>query len=169
MNLKTTAGSALGKARPWLVPLLAGVVLTLIVLAVISRLGGDRSHDAQVPSDEPAEYLYLDGARVLAYLAQFDGGNFTSEQLTSKLSNSKSGKLAIENAIELGEETAEEQSVTREIAPTVAGNFVELLAKLESHGGLEKSGSAAFAAKSTNFRRVSSSCSEPIPCDRRST
>jgi hypothetical protein len=134
-------GSALFSKRV-LIPMAIGAALAI---AVHSYLGSRAdAGKAEVPSDEPAEYLYLDGARVLDYLAQFDGGTFTSEQLTNKLSTSQDGKLAIENAIELGEKSTEEQSVTREIAPTAAGNFVELLDKLESHGGLEKIGLGRF-------------------------
>ena len=140
---RRVAGRVLSKSV--LVPLAAGVALTLVALAIFSHLvGGGDAGKAEAPTDEPAEFLYLDGARTLAYLAQFDGGNFTSEQLTNKISNTQNGKVAIENAFELGEESSEEQSVTREIAPTAAGNFVELLSKLEGHHGLDKIGLGRF-------------------------
>ncbi len=95
------------------------------------------------PADGPAEFLYLDGARVLAYLAQFDGGTFTSEQLSRKISNSQSGKVAVEGALELGATSAQEQSLSRTITPTAAGNYIELLSKLEG-GSLTKIGLPYF-------------------------
>jgi hypothetical protein len=123
------------------------VVICVLAFVLLSGFfhGAHGTHTGtEVPTDEPAEYLYLDGARVLAYLAQFDGGNFTSEQITSQISESQSGKIAVQDALELGESLNEERSVTREIAPTAAGNFVELLAKLEEHHSLDPIGLGRF-------------------------
>jgi len=124
---------------------MAAVLCVVVVLLVVGSRSGRGGHSGtEVPTDEPAEYLYLDGARALAYLAQFDGGNFTSEQITSQISESQNGKIAVQDALELGESLSEERSVTREIAPTAAGNFVELLSKLEEHHGLDPIGLGRF-------------------------
>lgn len=109
------------------------VLVVVIALLAFSRMSaGGAGEDAQFPAAGPAEFLYLDGTRVLAYLAQFDGGNFTSEQLTSKLASSQSSTIAVEKALELGQSSEREQSVVKQISPTAAGNFIELLSKLES-------------------------------------
>jgi len=103
-------------------------------LLLVSGAFSKGRHEPAFPANGPAEFLYLDGARVLAYLAQFDGGNFTSEQLTRRLSSEQSGKVSVQDALELGESSAAEESVSRTITPTAAGNYIELLSKLEGHG-----------------------------------
>ncbi len=109
--------------------------LALLVLAGLWVHAQLESHPekASISTHTPAEFLYLDGRRVLAYLAQFEGGRFTTEQLTSKVANTKNGKVAVD-AVEIGEKSQEERSVARQITATAAGNYVELLTKLESHG-----------------------------------
>lgn len=128
----------------------AGLLKTVAIAAVAASLalvlpgafaGGPRQ--PAFPADGPAEFLYLDGARVLAYLAQFDGGNFTSEQLSRKISDNRTGKIAVEGALELGDTSSQEQSLSRTITPTAAGNYIELLSKLEN-GDLKKIGLPYF-------------------------
>jgi hypothetical protein len=111
---------------------LAAIVATVVLLA-LGAFSKGRSEPA-FPADGPAEFLYLDGARVLAYLAQFDGGNFTSEQISRKISDTQNGKVSVEDALELGETSQQEQSISRTITPTAAGNYIELLSKLEGNG-----------------------------------
>jgi hypothetical protein len=108
-------------------------IVALLTVLVSGGFSGTRSEPA-FPADGPAEFLYLDGARVLAYLAQFDGGTFTSEELSRKISDSQNGKVSVENALELGETSQQEQSLSRTITPTAAGNYIELLSKLEGNG-----------------------------------
>jgi hypothetical protein len=117
--------------------LLKAVGLAAAVAAVALVASGAFSrgrNEPAFPADGPAEFLYLDGARVLAYLAQFDGGNFTSEQISRKISDTQNGKVSVENALELGETSQQEQSLSRTITPTAAGNYIELLSKLEGNG-----------------------------------
>jgi hypothetical protein len=107
--------------------------------------GGVSRHQPAFPAHGPAEFLYLDGTRVLAYLAQFDGGTFTSKQLTSKSSDTVNSKVSVESALELGETSQQEESISKQITPTAAGNFIELLSKLEKlHDGLETIGLGRF-------------------------
>ncbi|HET7484899.1 MAG TPA: hypothetical protein VFJ64_05915 [Solirubrobacterales bacterium] len=110
----------------------AVAAIILLTLLASGKFSSDPSQPG-FPGDGPAEFLYLDGSRVLAYLAQFDGGKFTSEQLTRESSETQSGKLAVQ-ALELGETVQQKQSLSRTITPTAAGNYIELLAKLKQHG-----------------------------------
>jgi hypothetical protein len=124
-----------------IVGLVAAVAVgTLLVSGALSN----QRHQPAFPADGPAEFLYLDGARVLAYLAQFDGGNFTSEQLTRRTAETQNGKVSVEDALELGETAQQEESVSRTITPTAAGNYIELLSKLEGLGSLKTIGLRRF-------------------------
>ena len=133
------------KRQHWLLKAAALVALAAVLIVVISGRGsGDRRGAPEFPASGPAEFLYLDGARVLAYLAQFDGGNFTSSQLTSTTSSSENSKISVQDAFELGEASEQSQSVSKTITPTAAGNYIELLSKLEALHGLEKIGLGRF-------------------------
>lgn len=133
------------KRQHWLLKALALVALAAVLVFVISgRRSGEPRREPEFPASGPAEFLYLDGARVLAYLAQFDGGNFTSSQLTSTTSNSQNSKISVQDAFELGEASEQAQSVSKTITPTAAGNYIELLSKLEGLHGLKKIGLGRF-------------------------
>jgi hypothetical protein len=122
-------------------------VAAAVAWLVWGPLSGDGTGGGAARSlgDAPAEFLYLDGAKVLAYLAQFNGGTFTSKQITNKASDSASGKVSIQNAIELGEATQREESVSAQITPTAAGNYIELLSELETDpDGLKTIGLGRF-------------------------
>jgi hypothetical protein len=110
-----------------------GVFAAALTLLVSGAFSGGHTEPA-FPAGGPAEFLYLDGDRVLAYLAQFDGGNFTSEQLTRKISDTQNSKISVQDALELGETSQQEVALSRTITPTAAGNYIELLSKLEGHG-----------------------------------
>jgi hypothetical protein len=147
----STTGQRLGSAkqavsaRGWPVKSAALVAFLLAAALLFSAVfSGHRQTTPPFPASGPAEFLYLDGARVLAYLAQFDGGNFTSEQLTRKVSDTESSKLSLEEALELGDASQQEQSVARNITPTAAGNYIELLSKLEAVHGLKTIGLGRF-------------------------
>lgn len=132
-------------ARGW--PFKSIALIAFLLAAALLFFGvfsGHRQMSPAFPASGPAEFLYLDGARVLAYLAQFDGGNFTSEQLTRKVSDTESSKLSLEEALELGDTSQQEQSVARNITPTAAGNYIELLSKLEAVHGLKTIGLGRF-------------------------
>jgi hypothetical protein len=75
----------------------------------------------------PGEFLYLDSERALAYLAQMQGGTTESEQLSSKLTKSVSGKLVLKDLFEGGSAEEGESRTERQITPTAASSYVELL------------------------------------------
>ena len=132
------------KKHGWrLVTAFLAAVVTVAVLVPLLFDGG--SAEPKFPANGPAEFLYLDGNRVLAYLAQFDGGNFTTKKLTSKSSDTVNAKVSVQSAFELGDTSQQEESTSKEIKATAAGNYIELLAKLESlDEGLDTIGLARF-------------------------
>ncbi|HEU4943538.1 MAG TPA: hypothetical protein VFT10_00085 [Solirubrobacterales bacterium] len=81
--------------------------------------------------DRPIEFLYLDGARVEAYLAQMDGGTFARQRLSQKLTEAASGEITVPNAGKAGASFSEENFFEREVTATAASRFVELLHDLE--------------------------------------
>lgn len=130
------------RANPW--PLVSALLAAVAVFLLLGSFGGGGRQDPKFPADGPAEFLYLDGSRVLAYLAQFDGGNFTTKKLTEKSSSELSGSIGLQG-VEGSEKSQNEASTSKEIKATAAGNYIELLAKLESlHGGLKTIGLRHF-------------------------
>jgi hypothetical protein len=145
LSIKDTAsGAANGvKKNPW--PLVVFVlVAAVVVLLFHGPLSGDGRGEPRFPANGPAEFLYLDGTRVLAYLAEFDGGNFTTKKLTEKSSDELSGSIGFQG-VEGGEKSQNEELTSKEIKATAAGNYIELLAKLEDlHDGLTTIGLGRF-------------------------
>jgi hypothetical protein len=114
-------------------------------IAVLVAERRDSEGSPAFPADGPAEFLYLDSGRVIAYLAQIDGGTFTSKTLTHKLTESAGGKLGVQGALELTGEIAQEDAISRVVTPTAAANYFELLGNLEGlDGGLERIGLSQF-------------------------
>jgi hypothetical protein len=103
-----------------------------------------RREASEFRANGPAEFLYLDRARVIAYLAQMEGGTFNTETLTSKLSNEANGKLALQNVGEIGGASSEENSLARDVTPTAAADYFELLKKLDGQQGLTTIGLGRF-------------------------
>lgn len=111
--------------------LAALVVFFLSIVGLLSILGQwppfDDGETAEAPSRRPAEFLYLDGERVLAYLAQYRGGNTISESQSQKLSKTLKGDLKLEGLLEAGASSTQEDSTQRVLAPTAASSFMALL------------------------------------------
>lgn len=131
--------------KPW------GLCLAGALLLVIGILigwqpweGADKSRHNEFPAGAPAEFLYLDRARVIAYLAQLEGGTFTTETLTSKLSHDVSGKLAFQNFGEIGGSSSEENSLARDLTPTAAADYFAFFNGLDDGEGLETIGLGRF-------------------------
>lgn len=147
MSVQGKAKSAVGavKQQPCLCKLFElAVIIAAVVWFVTGFDSGNGNNDPQFPANGPPEFLYLDGTRVLAYLAEFDGGNFTTKQLTEKSSNEVSGSVGFQG-VEGGEKQQSEESTSKEIKATAAGNYIELLAKLENlHHGLTTIGLGRF-------------------------
>ncbi len=149
-NLKGAAKST----SKWLLGLsaVAKVIASLVALAVavslvllVMEIREDPSGSPEFPADGPAEFLYLDSGRVIAYLAQIDGGTFTSKTLTHKLTDSAGGKVGVKDALEITGTVSREDSVSRVVTPTAAANYFELLGDLEDlDGGIERIGLGSF-------------------------
>lgn len=107
-----------------------GAHLLFGVLGVHLSTNDGPSGNPNFPHGGPAEFLYLDSARVGAYLGQVDGGSFDSEKVTRKLTDTLSGKLTLAGAGEAGGSKSEESFVEREVKPTEASNFFALYAGL---------------------------------------
>jgi hypothetical protein len=105
---------------------------------------GDQDEASQFPAGGPAEFLYLDRARVIAYLAQMEGGTFTTETLTSKLAKEGNGKLAVEGLGEIGGSVSEENSLARDLTPTSAADYFAFLRDLKARHGLDTIGLGRF-------------------------
>lgn len=121
-------------------------LLALILLYVVLCLLGVRVTTASDPAGAPnfpdggpAEFLYLDSARVDAYLGQINGGSFDSEKVTHKLTESLDGKVGVAGA-EAGASRAQESLSEREVKPTEASRFFALYQGLEKEGDLHTVG-----------------------------
>ena len=84
------------------------------------------------PDTPPAEYLYLDTARVLAYLGQIEGGltaleTRTTSQAKSVTSGLKGGLLA-----DIGGSASTSASIEQVVSPTATDRFFSLVIKLRS-------------------------------------
>lgn len=125
-----------------------GGLLLLVVLGAIAWIFGLRVCFHEEPAEEPisanfppggpAEFLYLDNARVAAYLAQVDGGVFSNEKQSQKLTRTLSGKLNVQNTLEASASKATENSVEREVTPTAASSFFALEAGLKNQKVLKR-------------------------------
>jgi hypothetical protein len=147
---KTAATSV--KRQPCLCKVFELAVIVAAVVWLVTRpLSCDGNGNPQFPANGPPEFLYLDGTRVLAYLAEFDGGNFTTKKLTEKSSNELSGSIGLQG-VEGSEKSQNEESTSKEIKATAAGNYIELLAKLENlHDGLTTIGLGRFEHEVSNL------------------
>ena len=126
---------------------LVGVAAVALIAFVVVHLteGGESSLSTPFPADGPAEFLYLDSGRVIAYLAQLDHGIFSSETLTEELSKTANGKVNVASAVELGAEISRKNSLSRVVTPTAAANYFELLSDLKGlHNGLDQIGLRNF-------------------------
>jgi hypothetical protein len=132
----------------------SGVAATLALLAIAANLlfglgdGGESGSTATLnfPAGGPVEFLYLDSSRVAAYLAQFNGGSFTNEKESRKLTDTLKGGLNVDG-IEAGGSKAQEDFVEREITPTAANQFLALSTAMESQGEVHHIHLSKFATE----------------------
>jgi hypothetical protein len=135
----------------------AGVAAGAAVVALSWWLigGGGSSSDLLQgdPGIPPPEYAYLDNARVLAYLAQIEGGLSTSEKVTEQLSRTRNAGVAA-SGIQAGASSAEQQFVERVVTPTATTRFYRLLDRLEAKGYLRTTDYGANGIPSRKLREV---------------
>jgi hypothetical protein len=142
---KATVQAVAGQSRRWKALELAAIAAVAIFWLIPSVRSGGEPEEPNFPANGPAEFLYLDSDRVIAYLAQFNGGIFTSEQLTHKLTQAENGKASLGGVLELEGGSSQEEMVARQITPTAAANYIDLLAKLEDlREGLKTVGLGRF-------------------------
>lgn len=118
---------------------LVAFIAICAVYILVRHIGDDDSLEPNFPPGGPAEFLYLDPARVRAYLAQVNGGTFDAEKITRKLSSSLNAKVGLSGS-EGGGSEEKETSVEREVRPTDASNFFQLRAGLQKEGVLHEIG-----------------------------
>jgi hypothetical protein len=121
------------KALPFAVgvaAMAAGLLLGYIVFG--AGLAESFEPDPGVP---PPEYLYLDNARVLAFLAQIEGGLSDSERRTRSVTRSVDARFS-GAAGEAGGSSEEQQFVEEVVTPTATTRFYRLLDRLKDKGYL---------------------------------
>jgi hypothetical protein len=109
--------------------------VVLLVLYIVDPGSEDTSaFQPAFPEGGPAEFLYLDTARVATYLAQVEGGKVESEKLSRKLTQSLNTKVALKDAGEIGATQATELAAERTLKPTAASSFFALETRLKEAG-----------------------------------
>jgi hypothetical protein len=103
----------------------AAVVLAWLLFGGGSGPGGLEG-DPGIP---PPEYAYLDNARVLAYLAQIEGGLSASEKRTSRVTNTRTGGVSV-GGVEAGGSASRDSFVEAVVTPTATTRFYRLLDRL---------------------------------------
>jgi hypothetical protein len=110
--------------------LLAGVILGLLLRSAHLHWPVTFGDSAGVAAEKrPFEFLYLDSARVEAYLAELDGGTFAKQHVSHRLTRKLNGEVTVE-PVKAGASSEDESFVEREVTATAASRFVELLHQL---------------------------------------
>jgi hypothetical protein len=118
----------LRRLRPFAVGLLLGAGVLAVAWFVFGSGDDSLSADPGIP---PPEYVYLDNARVLAYLSQIEGGLSSSEKLTEQVTRERSGGVSA-SGIQVGGSVSQEQFVERVVTPTATTRFYRLLDRLRA-------------------------------------
>jgi hypothetical protein len=107
-----------------------GVGLAAIAIAWFV-LGGDPPSVAleDDPGIPPPEYVYLDNARVLAYLSQIEGGLSASEKRTRRVIATRNAGASA-GGVEAGGSAESESFVEATVTPTATTSFYRLLDRL---------------------------------------
>ena len=87
------------------------------------------------PGIPPPEYVYLDNARVLAYLSQIEGGLSASEKRTRRVSATRNAGASA-GGVEAGGSAESESFVEATVTPTATTSFYRLLDRLGDKGYL---------------------------------
>jgi hypothetical protein len=121
----------------------AAIFFALSFLVILLSLGltlrwpiGSDDESLAVDTPPPAEFLYLDSQRALAYLAQMQGGTTTSEEQSHKVTRSVTSQLALQGLLHAGATSEAEEAAQRVVTPTAASSYIELINTLEADGDL---------------------------------
>jgi hypothetical protein len=131
MPTAPTNGTA-GPSKWW--KRFALVLVAVVVLCVAWHhfdSDGDDAAEPDFAAESPAEFLYLDTGRVASYLAQVNGGSFDEQKLSSKQTDTLSGKAVLTGLGEAGGSRAREVFLERVLKPTDASNFFVLQNSLD--------------------------------------
>jgi len=85
----------------------------------------------------PSEYLYLDGARVDAYVSQLERGLSTLERTSASKVDKQSAEVAASPS-KLGREVQAQDVFERTVTPTTASRMVNLVGYLRHEGALHR-------------------------------
>jgi hypothetical protein len=121
----------------------AGALVVGIAWVISSSGGGGAragllSKGPPSPDISPAEYLYLDGSRVLAYLGQVEGGLSASEKQTLGITKSVSGGVTAGSVAQLSASAQSQQTAEKTVSPKIADRTYELLRVLRANGDAEE-------------------------------
>jgi hypothetical protein len=111
----------------------AAVVLALVVLGVIPI---QDTSGASPKGLKPYEYVYLDSARVQAYLGQLDEGEVGQETRTATSKDTAGGKLEIKALGEASGSVTNEKTSSAVVSFSEADNFYKLEKTLLADGEL---------------------------------
>jgi hypothetical protein len=131
--IASTRAASLYRACAIVVAVPAAVVLALVVLGVIpiQDTGG-----ASPNRLKPYEYVYLDSARVQAYLGQLDEGEVGQETRTNTSKDTAGGKLEIKALGEASGSVTNEKTSSAVVSFSEADNFYKLEKTLLADGEL---------------------------------
>jgi len=112
----------------------AAFVVAVAVVAALVLLGSDPVKPRVEPASDtpPAEYLYLDSARVLAYLGQARGGLSESEKRTLSAKSAREASLKGGPLAEVTGSSEQATSIEETVTPAAADRFLTLLAYLRA-------------------------------------
>jgi hypothetical protein len=128
----------------------AGLAAGAAIVVVVGWMAGrDATPLQDDPGIPPPEYLYLDNARVLAYLAQIEGGLSAGEKRSRSLTEESSASVSA-GGVGAGGSRKAEDFVEETVTPTTTSRFYRLLDRLRAKGYLhdvDLSSSRAGAAQ----------------------
>jgi hypothetical protein len=114
---------------------LAAVFLYIVLLATGAiSLPASGSHPTH--HRKPYEYLYLDSARVEAYLGQLNEGNVKTEERSENHTETAGAELQADNVGKATASTSSERKTSAVVTLTEADNFYRLLSRLNSEESL---------------------------------
>lgn len=134
-------------ARPRLsfgLGLAAGIAAVVLVWIFLGGRGDARGLEDD-PGIPPPEYAYIDNARVLAYLAQIEGGLSASEKRTRRVTDTRTGGVAA-GGVEVGGSSSRDEFVEEVVTPTATARFYRLLDRLGDKGYLRELNASARPA-----------------------